>query len=100
MRRWWFGARSSDIRRAAAGAPDHAARLEIAQALLLAAIVDGDPDNQNQHHPRYQRIRGHDEGGVGTERHRVTPLADWLASSAKRARGRAGCRCAWPPDAA
>src|SRR5258708_6945295 len=79
--------RSSDLRRAAPGAPDHARRVELAQAHLLAAIIYRYPGNQNQHHDRRQQIGGHDEGRVGTERHRVH--ADrWLASIICNARTR------------
>ena len=48
------------------GAPDHAAGFELAQPRFLAAIVDRDPGDQDQHHGRCQRVGCHDEGGVGT----------------------------------
>src|SRR5882757_17463 len=87
------------IRRSASRTPANAALLQFAQALLLPAKVDRDPDNQQQHHRRDQRIGGHDKGRIGTKRHRVTPNAGWLASSASCAPGGAGSRCASPPDA-
>src|SRR5664279_5200270 len=65
-----YWVRSSDVRHATPGAPGHAAGLELAQALLLAAIIDHDPDNQDQHHGCCQRVGCHDEGRIGTERHR------------------------------
>src|SRR6266550_3977697 len=47
---------SSDVRRLAAGAPGHAAGLEFAQARLLEAMIDGDPDDEKHHDRRHQRV--------------------------------------------
>src|SRR5437868_2778395 len=86
--------------RAAAGTPDNAAGLEFAQALLLAAIVDSDPGDEDRHHGGHQCVGRHDEGGVGTERHRVMPPVGLLASSANCGRAGAKSRSASPPGAA
>src|SRR5271169_1142964 len=69
-------ARSCHVRCVAPRAPDNAALLELAQASLLAAVVEHDPDNQQHHYQRGGEVGGHDEGGVGTERHgELTPVA-------------------------
>ena len=43
------GARASNVRRRAAGAPGDAAGLEFAQARLLAAVIDADPDDEDEY---------------------------------------------------
>src|SRR5436305_3480633 len=64
-------ARSYYFRRAPPGAPDDPGRVEFAELLLLAPIVDRDPANENSHHGRDQQVGGDDIGRVRAKRHRV-----------------------------
>src|ERR1700710_665592 len=47
---------------------------------LDAAMVDRDPDNQDDDDDRDQHVGGDNEGGVGTERHHGS-AGRWLACS-------------------
>src|SRR6266853_2063052 len=53
-----------------AGRPDNAGRVELEQAFFLAAVIDRDREDQDQHHGGYQCVGCQDEGCVGTQRHR------------------------------
>src|SRR5262245_16172579 len=65
-----LSARPSDVQCAAAGAARDAAGLKFAQARLLRAIVDRDPDDQQQYHHGDQPLGRRDERRVGTKGHR------------------------------